>query len=60
MLDPIIDFEKMYLMIDKYLGELYCQTTIEASTGRSFDYFFQTDLFDVQKGVVQIDLGTLT
>ena len=46
-------------MYKKYMGELYRQDAIEASTGRSFDEFFQVDRMENRKGIVKINLETL-
>ena len=59
-LDPIIEDENKYSMIEKYMGELYRQDTIEGDSGMLFDDFFQTDRYENPKGVVKINLETIS
>ena len=47
-------------MKEKFKGELYRQDTVEAGSGKPFDEFFQMDRFDNYKGVVKINLGTMS
>ena len=47
-------------MIEKYMGELYRQDTIEGDSGMFFDEFFQTDRYENPKGVVKINLETIS